>query len=70
MDKAPIDKCHHCGNDGQYYIKEQVRGSVASMFRFDGEDPDNTELYSHLSHKSGKYAYCKECDKRLFKVRD
>lgn len=66
--KAPIDKCPYCGSADGYYTKEQASGSIYYNHHFDGREADNSEMFSLLTYKGGKYAYCIKCDKRLFKM--
>lgn len=68
--KAPIDKCPHCGSDYGFYSKDYVCGSTRYYQHFDGTEEDNSEFYSPLEHRQGKYAYCSDCDKRLFKMNE
>ena len=60
--------CSFCGNTEEYYIKTYFYGSVHMRQRFDGGQPYNCDWYDALRIKPGKYAYCVECHKRLFKV--
>ena len=66
----PYSECPYCGSE-EFYTKQKVSGKVTYIQRFDGEDADNGEMYDMIRHKTvGKYAYCLECNKRLFKVID
>jgi hypothetical protein len=67
---APIDKCPHCGSDSGFYTKDYVCGSTRYYQRFDGTEEDNSEFYSPLEHRQGKYAYCSDCNKRIFKMNE
>lgn len=63
-----MDKCPHCGSD-TYYTKHYVSGTSHYYKRFDGEETDNTDMYGNLKHTlQSKYAWCADCEKRLFKV--
>lgn len=61
--------CPHCGYI-EYYTKDYICGSTRYFHRFDGKDRYNGEMYDHLDHNQGKWAYCVNCDKRLFKMED
>lgn len=65
---AELTRCSHCGNDQEYYVKTQVRGTYRHEYRFDGADLYNGEIHDYLLETPGKYAYCAECNKRLFKI--
>lgn len=67
---VPVEKCQYCGSDNGFYTKDYVSGSTRSYFNFDGTDADNGDYFEHLAVRSGKYAYCVNCDKRLFKITD
>lgn len=63
-----INKCPHCGCD-TYYIKQSITGTIKYRLRYDGKDADNTEMYENISYTNiSKYAWCNDCDKRLFKL--
>ncbi|MCA1066082.1 hypothetical protein QTG56_25670 (plasmid) [Rossellomorea sp. AcN35-11] len=68
MYKAPIEECPHCQSASGFYSKIQVTGSSVQRYHYDGSEADNTELYAHLNHKESKYAYCLDCNKRLFEM--
>ena len=68
IDTKGLKQCPYCGSKGRFYIKEQVRGSVQVYYNFKGKLDDNTGMYDCLIHESGKYAYCENCNKRLFEV--
>jgi hypothetical protein len=63
-----MESCPHCNYMGGYYVKEKVSGSIYYYYNFDGSQADNSSMYDHLIHKGGKVAYCKNCDKRLFRM--
>lgn len=58
-------KCTYCGNDVEFYIKEQYRGSCRFYFRTDGVEADNSQIYDGAIHKQGKYVYCANCHKTI-----
>lgn len=66
--KAPIDKCPHCGSNYGYYTKDYIVGKCNYNFHFDGSEAYNGAMYDGLLHRFGKYAYCTNCNKRLFRV--
>ena len=63
-----LEQCPYCGNNEEYYVKERYSGTCDYKHRFDGVEADNRGLYDHANHKSGKYAYCAACNKRIFKI--
>jgi len=65
-----IEECPYCGDDQGYYTKEQVRGRITYAFNFDGSEAENGDMYDGLSYSGGKYAYCLNCDKRLFRMEE
>ena len=65
---GPIDRCPYCGSDEGYYTKDYVCGPSYYHYNFDGSEAHNESMYDLTSHKRGKYAYCTNCDKRLFKI--
>ena len=64
----PIDKCPNCGNDEEFYVKVQFGGSGHSQVRFDGKESEDGALHDNITYEFGKWAYCSNCGKRLFKV--
>ena len=70
MDKAPIDKCPHCGSNDGYYTKDYISGTCRFNHNFDGSEAYNGEMYNNLTREQGKFAYCTDCNKRLFKIAD
>ncbi len=67
-DAENISFCPYCGSYAGYYTKDYVRGMTRYFYRFDGSEADNSSLYDMLYHTKGAYAYCANCDKRLFKM--
>ena len=64
-----MEKCPHCGENSGYYVKMQVRGAGVYYYNFDGVSAeDNSSLQDALNYQSGKWAYCTDCNKRLFRV--
>ncbi|MGE4282356.1 MAG: hypothetical protein AB7G87_01405 [Clostridia bacterium] len=66
--KAPVDKCPFCESDSGFYTKEQVHGSINVRHNYDGSEAENGSMYECLSYKGGKFAYCLDCKRRLFKM--
>lgn len=69
-----IDKnikcCPYCGSE-QYYIKQSFKGTCCYHIRFDGKEAENGELWDNTSFKNtSKYAWCSDCNKRLFELDD
>lgn len=65
-----IKECPYCGSE-EYYIKQRVSGTSYYGLRFDGSEADNTQMYEALNFENtSKYAWCRECNKRLFKLED
>ena len=70
LENPPIRECPHCGSE-EFYIKQYAHGNIEYHYRFDGEEGENGELHEPLSYTdTGKFAYCSECHKRLFKYRN
>ena len=68
-DAENISFCPYCGSDAGFYTKDYVRGMTRYFYRFDGSEADNSSLYDMLYHTKGAYAYCANCDKRLFRMK-
>lgn len=65
-----MKECPYCGND-EFYIRQSYSGTCNYYMRFDmrNEKTENGEIYQGASHKDlTKYAYCSDCDKRLFLI--
>ena len=61
-----IKECPHCGSE-EFYVKQSYSGVCNFYMRIDGGQAQNPEMYDYAIHKNlTKYAYCKECEKRLF----
>lgn len=62
-------KCHKCGNDKEFYVKERYKGRCSCYFRTDGGESDNDEMYQNADHSLvSKYIYCAECDAKVTKL--
>lgn len=71
-EKIKIDKnikcCPYCGSE-EYYIKQSFKGTCNYHIRFDGDEADNTDMHSNSEYtNTSKYAWCNECNKRLFEL--
>ncbi|MBO0961486.1 hypothetical protein J1P26_17405 [Neobacillus sp. MM2021_6] len=67
-----ITSCPHCHSDEGYYVKTQIKGLAEFRYKFDGsyDEEHNSDIHDSLTYTDGKYAYCRSCGKRLFKVND
>lgn len=63
-----IKQCPYCGGE-TYYIKQSYKGTCDYNLRFDGKDAENGSMWENANFKNiSKYAWCSECNKRLFKI--
>jgi hypothetical protein len=46
----------------------QVSGRITTRFKFDGSEAENGDMYEYLKYKGGKYAYCLNCNKQIFRM--
>lgn len=71
MRKFPILQCPKCGND-EIYIKARISGDTLYNYKLDGSNnADNSEMYGNTTMaRLSKYAYCNNCNKKLFKITD
>lgn len=70
LDNPPIKKCPFCGCE-EFYINQYASGALEYHYRFDGEEAENSSFHEGLNYTNkGKFAYCTECRKRLFRYRD
>lgn len=67
----PITECPHCGND-EIYLKVRYSGESDYNMKLDGSlGADNSMLFNTAWMKpKSRYAYCNNCDKKLFKISD
>ena len=65
----PIKECPKCGND-EFYIKARISGICYYNVKLDGSpDAYNGEMYEGTDLTPiAKYAYCNNCNKRLFRL--
>lgn len=69
-----ITECPYCGNK-EYYLKYRYSGVGIYRYRFDKipvRNPSiNIDMYEFLKDKIiGNFAYCYDCDKEIFRVKD
>ncbi|MEG0668693.1 MAG: hypothetical protein RR460_08690 [Clostridium sp.] len=65
-----IKNCPYCGSE-EYHIKQSYKGTCEYNLRFDGKEVENGHMYGNSEFKNtSKYAWCNECNKRLFKIED
>ena len=70
IENPPVKKCPYCGG-GEFYINQRARGNIEYHYRFDGNEGENGELHEPLNYTDiGKFAYCTDCRKRLFRYRN
>ena len=66
IDNPPITECPYCGC-GTYYYKQSYSGTGNCYRNFDGSEADNADMYVSATYKEiGKFAYCADCNKKLF----
>jgi hypothetical protein len=65
-----IKKCPSCGSE-EYYIKQSFTGTCNFRLRFDGKETDNGDMHDNTQYKNtSKYAYCNDCNKKLFELEE
>ena len=66
-----MKKCPYCGNE-EFYVKQSFSGICEYNMRFDmGTNVENGEMWDNATMKDlTKYAYCNNCDKRLFPIEE
>lgn len=66
-----IKCCPYCGGE-TYYIKQHYYGDCRYFFSFDERKQmyvDNGGMWEGATFRNtSKYAWCADCDKRLFKL--
>lgn len=66
----PIRKCPRCGG-AMFTVKQRISGTGEYYVDMETGEIESTELHSGLTYRNtGKYAVCKDCGKRLFKIDD
>lgn len=68
--KAPIEECPHCGNSNSFYVKVYAHGPSQDRYLWGGGLDDNSDMHDGLKYDYGKFAYCNDCHKRIFKWED
>lgn len=63
-----MKKCKYCGSEEGYFTKEAARGTIMTFYDFDGNYRNNSNLYDGIMGYGGKYAYCIDCEKKLFEI--
>ncbi len=64
-----IKECPYCGND-EFYYKQHMVGDGLMFCRYDGKETENGDMHEGLRYTpKGKFAYCTECKKRVFRFR-
>ena len=70
VESPDISGCPYCGCD-EYYTNVRYSGEGVYRYRFDGETAYNGEMYDCLKDTiMGKFAYCCDCNKRIFRIKD
>lgn len=63
-----MKKCPFCGSDKGYYFKGSYRGTFHERYSFGNKlDEDIGDIHDNAQYSYGKLAYCRVCDKKLFK---
>lgn len=66
----PYEKCPYCGNE-EYMTYHHCSGDLVCYSRFDHKTTDNTEMYEGLDYTyRRKFAYCAECKKKIFRIKE
>ena len=64
-----IKECPYCGYDEFYYNQHMV-GDGYVYCRYDGKETSNYDMHESLRYTvQGKFAYCSNCRKRVFRFR-
>lgn len=70
LNNPPMTECPFCGGK-EFFIHQYASGSLEYYYHFDGEVAENGDLHQGLNYTDkGKFAYCAECRKRLFRYKD
>ena len=64
MKFSDLKCCPFCGGE-EFYERRRAVGPVTYYFRFDGEEANNSEMYSCLSYSGSGRVWCAECDSYL-----
>ena len=64
----PIKKCPRCGGT-IFAVKQKIKGIGEYFVDMETGEIDNEYLHNGLIYDNvGKYAVCRDCGKRLFKI--
>lgn len=70
LENPPFQRCPYCGCE-EFYTDESISGRTRYYRRYDGDEADNGSMYEGATTRPiGIYAYCAECEKRVFRYRD
>lgn len=68
-DNPIIKKCPYCGCE-TFYTNHAIKGKIRTFARYDGEEAANNEMYDGIDHiLLGKFAYCADCNKKVFRFK-
>ena len=70
INEPNISECPYCGYS-EYYVNYRYSGVGIYRYRFDGEEAENEDMYDCLRNTTiGKFAYCCNCHKKIFRIKD
>lgn len=64
----PVNICPHCGSEKGYYVIKQAYGTCEQLYNFDGIQLNDNTKESKILFGGGKYAYCIDCNKKIFSI--
>lgn len=64
-----IGKCPKCGCK-EFVVNAKVDGEVPYFVNLDGEECDNSDMYSGLDYQYDEWCVCAKCENKLFKYKD
>lgn len=66
---SPLHSCPHCRSQMGFYIKSYAQGSFEQAYDFDGTIKSGSvnQILENMSIRMGKWAYCGNCDRPLYK---
>lgn len=66
-----IKKCPYCGCE-TFYVNCRISGTIQYYSTYDGEsDYRNSSIYDGMLEKPiGKFAYCGDCNKKVFRFKN
>ena len=67
MKFSDLKCCPFCGSE-EFYERRRASGPVMYYMRFDGEESNNSEMYSSLSYSGSGRVWCAACDSYLGKA--